>query len=67
MYIVIEMQTDNGTTHVLHTEKNSREEAYSAFYTVCAAAAISAVEVHTAMLAMNDGTVLEVNCFEHEK
>ena len=50
MFIVIEMQTNGETTAVLNNAFTDRNLALQKYYTVLAAAAVSQVEVHTAIL-----------------
>ena len=65
-YIVIEMQTTNGSTSVLPpTTKATLNEAENKYHTVLAAAAISAVETHSAALLNERGQLIKYECFEH--
>ena len=66
-YIVIETQTNNGTTTivppVIYTDRN---EAESKFHTILAFAATSSVEEHTAMLLTSDGRLVRTSeCYRH--
>lgn len=63
MFIVMEIQ--NGTVLPVIV-KESRAEAESAYHMILAAAAISTVEVHTAVLMTNEGFMLESKCYKHE-
>ena len=54
-FTVIEMQ--NGV--VLYNTYNDRLQAEARYHTVLAAAALSSVAVHTAMLVKDDGEVLK--------
>lgn len=66
MYIVIELQTDNeGHTANIVTTKELENEAYSAFYSIMAAACLSTVRYHTAMVVDPVGRVLKRDCAEH--
>lgn len=68
MYIVQEIQTTNGsTTLVTPVQKATREEAESAFYVACGAAAISQVETHTVMVYTEEGFAIPELCkaFRH--
>lgn len=66
-YIVIEMQTNNGTTAIVppisYTDRNAAE---ANFHSILAAAAVSSVEEHAAMLITNDGHLLRNECYKHE-
>ena len=55
MYIVIEMQTNGETTAVLNTVFNDRNLALQKYYTILSAAAVSQVEIHTAMVVNEFG------------
>ena len=65
-YIVIEIQTSNGTTAIVppfsYTDRN---EAEAKFHSILATAAVSSVEEHAAMLATNDGHLLRNECYKH--
>lgn len=63
MFIVMEIQ--NGTVLPVIV-KESRAEAESAYHMILASAAISTVEVHTAVLMTNEGFMLESKCYKHE-
>ena len=64
-YVVIEAQTNNGSTAVLTTTKTNLNEAENKYHTVLAAAAISQVEVHSAALLNERGQFIKYECFEH--
>lgn len=66
-YIVLEMQTHaDGNVGTLLTAYDSLHEAESKYYTVLAAAALSTLPVHSAMLLTNNGTTLKCECFVRE-
>lgn len=66
MYLVIELQTDaQGTVANLATQHATLPEAESKYYTVLAAAAISTVAKHAAVLMTSEGQALEARCYEH--
>lgn len=67
MYIIHEYQTNKtGVTAVVPpVTKNTIDEAYNAYYTACAASAISSVPYHTVMLCYHNGNVIESKMFEH--
>ena len=66
-YIVLESQTTNGSTAVLTTTKPTLNEAENKYHTVLAAAAISAVDVHSAALLNERGQLIKYECFEHNQ
>ena len=67
-YIVLEMQTTDGTTAVVppftYTDRN---EAEAKFHTILAFAATSQVEEHAACLLTNDGRLVRNECYRHPK
>lgn len=66
-YIVLEMQThEDGTVGTLLTAYDNKNEAESKYYTILAAAALSTLPVHSAMLLTNNGTMLKCECFVRE-
>lgn len=68
MYIVIEMQTNNGTTAIVPpvTFENINQ-AYQKYYQVLSAAAVSSVPTHTAIILTERGDVVRVEHFEHNE
>lgn len=66
MYILIEMQTNETTALLPARTFSDRNEAESAYYSTLAAAAISSVKVHTAILFDDHGNVLKRDFYEHE-
>lgn len=66
MYLVLELQTNNGTTAVVPAVAYADlNKAYQKYYTALAAAAVSTVEVHTVMLFTEKGEMIRVEFFEH--
>lgn len=66
MYIIQEIQTDNGqTTLVNPVTKTDKNEAESVFHTALASAAISSVDVHTVIMYDEHGNVLKREFYEH--
>lgn len=65
-YIIIETQTTNGTTAVLppvaYTDRNQAE---SAFHSILASAATSAVPEHSAVMLTSDGRLVRSECYRH--
>ena len=67
MYIVVEIQTNaNGSVSTLVNSYESRGAAESKFHTVLAAAAISELPCHAAVLLTEQGLILSNGFYEHE-
>ena len=64
-YIVIEMQTTNGETAAIHNVYTSFPPAEQAYHTVLAAAAVSAVPLHSASMLNERGQLIKYECYEH--
>lgn len=65
-YLVIEIQTlSDGSVANLVYEKDTRNEAESTYHSILAAAAISSLPVHSAMLVTNEGFCLMSQCYKH--
>lgn len=66
MLILLEIQTNNGTTAMLpaltYTDRN---EAESAYHSKLASAAISSVDVHTVILLDEHGNTVRREFYEH--
>ena len=60
MYIILEMQTTNGSTAVVTPIKTEADynKALNKYYTTLASAAISKVNTHTVMLINEVGAVV---------
>lgn len=65
MYIVIELQTNDDQTANIVQTKDTKEEALSAYHSILAAAAVSSVEYHTALVVDPKGQYLARECYEH--
>ena len=65
MYIVIEIQTSS-TVATIVTQHATRAEAESKYHTILAAAAISQVPKHGAILLSDEGFPLMNYCYKHE-
>lgn len=65
MYIVIEIQNDNGEVSTIVTSYASKNEAESKFYQIMAAAAISSLEKHSASILTDDGNCYMTASYEH--
>lgn len=66
MYIVIELQTNaDGTVGNLVYQYASLDEAESKFHYILAAAAVSALPVHAAVMLTNAGTMVKSEYYRH--
>ena len=65
MYIVLEIQT-SGTVGTLVSSYENREQAESAYHTILAAAALSSLPCHAAVLLTEQGGILASAYYEHE-
>lgn len=65
-YIVIELQTTGGTTAHIVTAHATRAEAEQKFHQILAAAAVSAVEDHAAVMLAQNGAVVRTEHYTHE-
>lgn len=66
MYIVIELQTNGGTTANIVNAYNDFSVALQAYYTILAAAAVSSVEIHAAVMLNARGELLRHESFTHK-
>ena len=66
MFIVLELQNSGASVAHLFTTFVTEAEAESHFHTVLAAAAVSSVPSHSALLMDGDGSVLRSECYHHE-
>ncbi len=66
MFIVIELQTNaNGTVSSILTAHDTLDEARNKYFTVLAAAAVSQLPCHAAVLLGANGVPIEYRHFEH--
>lgn len=66
-YIVIEIQANwDGTVGNIVTSHDTRAEAESKYHYVLAAAAVSNIMKHTAVIMDEEGAVLGSMCYRHE-
>lgn len=66
MYIVIELQKNaEGVVSNLVTSFNSLAEAESKYYSVLAAAAVSEIPVHSAIIVSEEGFPVKHQCYKH--
>lgn len=65
-YIVIELQKmDNGTVGNIVTAYDSQIEAESKYHQILAAAAISNLPTHSAIIINQCGDLIDSKCYEH--
>ena len=66
MYIILEIQTNKGVTSVLPAiTKTNRNEADQAYYQILAAAAVSSVEIHSAVILTEAGAAIASKSYDH--
>ena len=66
-YIVIELQTSSqGQSSNIVTAYDSLAQAESKYHTILAAAAVSSVPHHAAVILDHTGMQLAQRCFEHD-
>lgn len=65
MYIVIELQTTGDQVGTIVNAYSARGQAESRYHTILAAAAISEVETHGAVMLTEEGQLLLRGCYHH--
>ena len=66
VFIVMEIQSDNTTAAHLVDKYDNRNAAESKFHTILAAAAISQIPTHTAVMLTDTGKALKSETYTHE-
>lgn len=67
MYIVIELQKNaEGVVSNIVTSYENLAEAESKYYSVLAAAAISKIPVHSAIIVSEEGFPVKNQCYKHQ-
>lgn len=66
MFIVIEIQENNGAVGNIVSSHATQEAAEAKFHTILAAAAVSNVPKHSAVLLSDEGFPLRHECYKHE-
>ena len=67
MYIVIEIQTNaNGTIGNLVTSYYERNDAERQYHLILAAAAVSVLPAHAAVMMTNEGNILAHQVYHHK-
>lgn len=65
-FIVVEIQTDaTGNVSTLTYQYDNENDAGAKFHSVLAAAAISALPVHSCLMFMEDATPRKWECYRH--
>jgi hypothetical protein len=68
MYIVIEMQTNDGVTAVVPPVAfATRNEAEARYHSILSAAAVSEVEIHACAILNEHGIAVQCHFYEHPK
>lgn len=67
MYIVIELQTNNGITGNFVFAYSDKADAYAKYHAILSAAAKSSVDVHAAVILNEVGTTIASSYFVHDK
>ena len=66
MYIVIELQKNaEGVVSNLVTSHNTLAEAESKYHFILAAAAVSEIPVHSAIIVSEEGFAVQNKCYKH--
>lgn len=66
MFIVVELQKNaEGVVSNIVTSYENLAEAESKYYTILAAAAISTVPVHSAIIVSEEGFPVKHQCYKH--
>ena len=58
MFIVLELQTTNGSTAVISTTYSDEQVAYQKFYQILSFAAVSEIDIHTAVILNEQGVTI---------
>ena len=67
MFVVIELQKNkDGSVANIVTEHSTQPEAESKYHAVLAAAAVSVIPVHSAVIVSEEGFPLAHQCYKHE-
>lgn len=65
MYIVIELQTNDGVTANIVNSYNNRNEAESKYHQILASASVSSVNVHSAVMLDERGNLEKSEYYLH--
>ena len=64
-YIVIEAQTNNGTTVTIVNTYADYAHAEQKYHLVLSAAAVSDVQIHSASMLTERGNLVKYECYDH--
>ena len=64
-YLVIELQTTDGTTANIVNQYDNLPQAEQQFYTVCSAAVVSQVPIHAVAILDETGNLVKNESFTH--
>ena len=64
-YIVIEAQTNNGTTATIVNTYADYAHAEQKYHLVLSAAAVSTVQIHSASMLTERGNLVKYECYDH--
>lgn len=67
MYLVIEIQTQNGKVSTLNYQYDDIRLAEQKYYLILSAATVSTIDIHAVMIVDPRGTVLKNDYYEHNK
>ena len=66
-YIIMEVQTSNGTTAIVPPVVfDDRNEAEARYHTLLSVAAVSNVEIHSVIMLTNDGRTVRYETYRHD-
>lgn len=67
MYTIIEMQTENAQTAVVTPiTRDTRDEAESEWHRIMSTAAMSTVDIHSAVILNEEGQIIKTGCYKHD-
>lgn len=67
MYVILEMQTNNGVTAIVPAVvKETRELAEQEYHSRLSYAAVSTVEIHTVVMLNAEGGKIKGECYKHQ-
>ena len=66
VYIVMEIQSTETTAATIVTTYTDRNTAEQAYHTILAAASVSPVPIHSAVMLTNDGTRIKGETYRHD-
>lgn len=66
MYVVIELQTNEETATIVNAYAD-RDVAEQRYHSILAAAAVSNVKTHAAVMLTKDGYYIKSECYTHEQ